>query len=117
VFADALLQARRTILIPGDYYKGGVSLSPRPVDGEEEEAKKSKVRRWMVTCKVADYDVALLYLKQSDFDLDQAIDAYMDDERWERDHPIRPSRRSNRVARPFVSRNTFGMSWIKFPSN
>lgn len=52
LFADHLLAARRTILIPGEYYKGGVSLSPRPVEGEEEEARKSKIRRWMVACKV-----------------------------------------------------------------
>ena len=55
LFSDHLLAARRTILVPGEYYKGGVSLSPRPVEGEEEELKKSKVRRWMVACKVAEY--------------------------------------------------------------
>lgn len=54
VYSDHLLQGRRTVLIPGEYYKGGVSLSPRPVDGEEEEIKKQKVRRWMVGCKVAE---------------------------------------------------------------
>ena len=55
LFSDHLLAARRTILVPGEYYKGGVSLSPRPVEGEEEELKKSKVRRWMVACKVSEY--------------------------------------------------------------
>lgn len=54
IFADHLVQGRRTVLIPGEYYKGGVSLSPRPVEGEEEELKKSKVRRFMVTTKVAE---------------------------------------------------------------
>lgn len=54
LYADHLLQARRTILIPGEYYKGGVSLSPRPAEGEEEEARKQKVRRWMVAVKVAE---------------------------------------------------------------
>lgn len=54
VFADHLIQGRKTVLIPGEYYKGGVSLSPRPAEGEEEEAKKNKVRRWMVACKVAE---------------------------------------------------------------
>lgn len=54
VFSDHLVQGRRTVIIPGEYYKGGVSLSPRPIEGEEEEAKKSKVRRWMVSCKVAE---------------------------------------------------------------
>lgn len=54
LFADHLLAARRTILIPGEFYKGGVSLSPQPVEGEEEEIRKAKIRRWMVACKVAE---------------------------------------------------------------
>lgn len=54
LFSDHLLRARRTAIIPGTHYKGGVSLSPRPVEGEEEEARKGKVRRWMVGCKVAE---------------------------------------------------------------
>lgn len=54
LYSDHLIQARRTVLIPGEYYKGGVSLSPRPVDGEEEEIRKTKVRKWMVSCKCAE---------------------------------------------------------------
>ena len=54
VFSDNLIQGRRTVLIPGGYYKGGVSLSPKPLESEEEELKKQKVRRWMVGCKVAE---------------------------------------------------------------
>lgn len=54
LFADHLLAARRTILIPGEFYKGGVSLSPQPIEGEEVEIRKAKVRRWMVACKVAE---------------------------------------------------------------
>jgi hypothetical protein len=49
-----LLAARRTVLIPGAYYKGGVSLSPRPLEGEEEEIKKTRLRKFMVRCKVAE---------------------------------------------------------------
>ncbi|KAK5164462.1 uncharacterized protein LTR77_009668 [Saxophila tyrrhenica] len=88
VYQDNLLQGRRTVLIPGEYYKGGVSLSPRPIEGEEEEMKKQKLRRWMVGCKVAEYDVAVLYLQQADWNLEAAIEAYKDDERWEKEHPI-----------------------------
>jgi len=54
VYSDQLLRGRKTILIPGEYYKGGVSLSPRPLEGEEEEARRNKVRRWMVACKNAE---------------------------------------------------------------
>lgn len=54
LYADHLLAARRTILIPGEFYKGGVSLSPRPLEGEEEEIRKGKVRKLMVGCKLAE---------------------------------------------------------------
>lgn len=57
LYADHLLAARRTVLIPAEYYRAGVSLSPRPVEGEEEELRKAKIRRWMVACKVAEYVV------------------------------------------------------------
>lgn len=60
IFADHLIQGRKTLLIPGEYYKGGVSLSPQPIEGEEEEARKNKTRRWMVACKVAEYGPLLL---------------------------------------------------------
>ncbi|PVH97084.1 hypothetical protein DM02DRAFT_533924 [Periconia macrospinosa] len=88
LYADHLLAARRTILIPGEYYKGGVSLSPRPPEGEEEEIRKGKVRKLMVGCKVSEYDVALLYLEQAHYDLDKAVAAYKADERWEKEHPL-----------------------------
>ena len=55
IYSDHLVQGRRTVLIPGEHYQGGLSLSPRPVEGEEEEAKKQKIRRWMVACKVSEY--------------------------------------------------------------
>jgi hypothetical protein len=60
--SDHLLLARRTVIIPGEYYQGGVSLSPRPVEGEEEERRKAIVRRWMVACKVAEYVSPLPHL-------------------------------------------------------
>jgi hypothetical protein len=52
IYADHLLAARKTILISGEYYKGGVAINPRPLDGEEMDMKKSKIRRFMVNCKV-----------------------------------------------------------------
>ena len=55
ITSDHLLLARRTVIIPGEFYKKGISLSPRPVDGEEEEKRKALVRRWMVTCKVSEW--------------------------------------------------------------
>lgn len=55
LFADHLLAARRAILIPGEFYKGSVSLSPEPIESEEEGIRKAKIRRWMVACKVSEY--------------------------------------------------------------
>ncbi|KAF6838047.1 hypothetical protein CPLU01_02655 [Colletotrichum plurivorum] len=88
ITSDHLLHARRTVLIPGEYYAAGVSLSPRPIEGEEEELRKSKIRRFMTGCKVSDYDVAVLYLEQAAYDLETAMEAYAGDEAWERDHPV-----------------------------
>ncbi|KAH8673670.1 hypothetical protein BX600DRAFT_433284 [Xylariales sp. PMI_506] len=92
--SDYLLAGRRTILIPSEYYKGGISLSPRPVAGEEEELRKSKIRRFMVACKVSEYDIAVLYLDQSGYDLEAAVEMYLADEAWEARHPRKgqPSR-------------------------
>lgn len=30
----------------------------------------------------------MLYLKQTDYDLDAAVDEFRDDERWESEHPL-----------------------------
>jgi len=93
--SDNLLAARRTILIPGRYLSSSpshpaksLSLSPRPVEGEAEEARKVQIRRWMVATKVADYDVAVLYLEQAGYDSQAAADAYFADEAWERENPL-----------------------------
>lgn len=60
--SDHLLLARRTVIIPGEYYKEGVSLSPRPVEGEDEERRKAVVRRWMVACKVSEYVIPCCFV-------------------------------------------------------
>ncbi|KAH8815834.1 hypothetical protein F5884DRAFT_195732 [Xylogone sp. PMI_703] len=107
ITSDHLLLGRRTIIIPGSHYKGGVSLSPRPVEGEEEERRKGTIRRWMVACKVSDYDIALLYLEQFDYSLESAIQAYRDDERWEIEHPLVGSIKGKGVKRPDGGRRRF----------
>lgn len=98
--SDHLLLGRRTVIIPGEFYKGGVSLSPRPIEGEEEELRKGKIRRFMVSCKVSEYDLAVLYLEQHGYDLDAATEAYVADEEWEAAHPAEGSARGKAVARP-----------------
>ncbi|CZR66125.1 uncharacterized protein PAC_16026 [Phialocephala subalpina] len=107
ITSDHLLLARRTVIIPAEYYKGGVSLSPRPVEGEEEERRKGIVRRWMVACKVSEYDVALLYLQQVDYDLEAAVEAYKDDERWEKEHPMEANVKGKGKTRHGVGRRRY----------
>lgn len=85
LYSDPLLAARRWVLIPRSHYTGpSLSTPPDPL----EEERKTKVRRWMVSTKCADYDVAQLYLKGSDYNLDIAIEAFKADEEWERSHPL-----------------------------
>ncbi|KAI1113214.1 hypothetical protein F5Y14DRAFT_452278 [Nemania sp. NC0429] len=99
ISSDHLLMGRRTVRIPGQYYRGGVSLSPRPIEGEEEEKRKAKIRRWMVACKVHEYDVAVLYLEKAGYDLQLATDEYFADEEWERTHPVQETRRGKTIIR------------------
>lgn len=79
-----------------------MSLSPQPVESEAEGRRKAAIRRFMVACKVADYDLAVLYLEQTvwrgatgmesesdyDYDLRAAVEAFQADELWERTHPV-----------------------------
>ncbi|TGO92362.1 hypothetical protein BPOR_0004g00070 [Botrytis porri] len=107
ITSDHLLLARKTILIPGEWYKGGVSLSPRPVEWEEEERRKSCVRRFMVGCKVSEYDIAVLYLEQANYDLELAMGIYKDDERWERENPISNKGKGKGKSRYDVAKRRF----------
>lgn len=49
----------------------------------------------MVTTKCADYNVALLYLKGSDYDLEIAVDSYKADEQWEKENPMAKGKGKN----------------------
>ncbi|PSK48586.1 hypothetical protein B9Z65_100 [Elsinoe australis] len=121
IFSDHLLRGRKTVLIPGEYYKGGVSLSPQPLESPEEEIKKGKIRRWMMACKCADvapnyrYDVAVMYLEQTEYVLDAAVQAFLDDEQWEKEHPMQEKGKKPKTPkcvgmRRFVGSATSGRS-------
>jgi hypothetical protein len=43
----------------------------------------------MVACKEPEYDVAVLYLQHADWDLERAVEGWKEDERWEREHPLK----------------------------
>jgi hypothetical protein len=53
------------------------------------------------------YDVALLYLKEVDYDLEVAIEVYKDDERWEKEHPMEASAKGKGKTRNDVGRRRF----------
>lgn len=98
VYSDNLLAARKWLLIPKAFYRGPpLSAPPDP----EEEEKKNKLRRWMVTTKCADYDIATIYLKGSDYNLDLAIEAFRVDEEWEKDHPMKENGKARQRPRRF----------------
>lgn len=85
IYSDSLLVARKFVLVPKAYYTGPpLSTPPDP----EEEERKNKVRRWMVATKCPEYNMAQLYLKGSQYNLDIAIEAFKADEQWEKDHPL-----------------------------
>lgn len=54
LYSDRLLAARRTVVIPKEYYRAGVSFSPQPVHGAEEEERRHKIWTLMQSCKVAE---------------------------------------------------------------
>jgi len=55
------------------------------------------------------YDIALLYLRQADYDVDGAVEAYISDERWEREHPMEANVKGKRKDET-PRRRRFGLS-------
>ena len=51
--------------------------------------------------------MALLYLKEVDYDLEAAIEAFKDDERWEKEHPIVSNVKGKGKTRNDVGRRRF----------
>lgn len=96
IWSDHLLTARKMVLIPGQYYQGP-SLAPDPVDDAEETERKSKIRRLMTKCKIHEYDVAVLYLEQEEWDFGRASDKFLADEQWERDHPMKGKQKASQT--------------------
>jgi hypothetical protein len=91
--SDFLLPARKIVLIPASHYNGP-SLSTPP-DPEEEE-RKNKIRKFMVLTKVVDYGVAGLYLGGSGWSVETAVGEWREDERWERENPLKAKGKEKR---------------------
>ncbi|KAL9056630.1 MAG: hypothetical protein Q9162_002801 [Coniocarpon cinnabarinum] len=88
LYSDHLLSARHEIFIPASHYQGP-SLSAEPVESEEERQQKARLRRFMIRTKCADYGIAEVYLRNAKDDVDTAVERWEDDERWERENPMR----------------------------
>lgn len=103
--ADYLLAARHTLLIPTAYITTkpntttNPSLSPHPPGDAASRERKVQIRRFMVACKEADYDAAVVYLEASGHDFDEAVARHRADAAWERANP-----------NPSPSRNSLGGS-------
>lgn len=102
--ADYLLAARNTLLIPTAYITGttggsGVSLSPHPVEDAAERERKILIRRFMVACKEADYDAAVVYLEESGYDFEEAVARHREDAEWERRNPLQAGQRKGRYTK------------------
>lgn len=94
VYSDALITARKWVLIPRSHYAGPpLSTPPDP----DEEERKTKLRRWMVATKCADYSVATLYLKGTDYNLDIAVEAFKADEEWEKRNPLKENAKGKEI--------------------
>lgn len=85
--SDHLLQARNIIRIPRSAYSG-LSLSPKSHLSDEDIERRRILRRFMVACKISEYDVAKLYLEDAEWDDKLAMERWRDDSEWEKAHPL-----------------------------
>lgn len=66
---------------------------------------------WLIKRSIAPrhrYDVALLYLQQADYNLEEAMAAFKDDERWEKEHPLEAARKGKAKAPDTSQRRKWG---------
>jgi hypothetical protein len=88
LFVDAHLLARQAIAIPATHYSGP-SHSARP---EEDDEKKSLVKRFQLRTKCVDVKMAEVYLEAADGGLEEAVETYRGDEGWVKEQEERERR-------------------------
>jgi hypothetical protein len=49
-----------------------------------------------------------MYLQQADYDLEQAIEAFKADERWEKEHPLEAAKKGKAKASQSAGRRKWG---------
>lgn len=96
LFSDHLLQARRTIEIPSPPYNGPSLSQPPTEEEQEQEVKKSKIKRFQLKTKCIDFDSAKVYLKEAGWDEELAAKNWLADERWVKDNPMRERNTGNK---------------------
>lgn len=52
--------------------------------------------------------MAVLYLKEAEYDLDLAIGVYQDDEKWESEHPAHPTAKGKESSFSILKRRFIG---------
>lgn len=88
LFSDHMLHARRGIEIPSPPYNGP-SLSHPPTEEElEQEAKKSKIKRFQLKTKCVDFDSAEVYLEEAGWNEELAANNWLADEKWVKENPM-----------------------------
>lgn len=90
LFADTLLPARRTVIIPftKSFPQGSVSMSPNSSDPGVDDSKV-RLKRFQLQTKCVDYKMAQWYITQAGGDERKAVETWKDDEAWEKLHPNR----------------------------
>lgn len=58
------------------------------------------------------YDVALLYLEQASYNLEQAITAYKADEEWEKEHSLEAAKKGKSKASQSSGRRKWGFGGL-----
>ncbi|KAJ3146480.1 hypothetical protein HDU89_006162 [Geranomyces variabilis] len=83
LFSDATLPARSKLLIPSPSSSSSSSLSPTPPATDE---RKRLVKRFQLVAKCIDADEAWSYMRQNEFMLEQALEQWWADVKWEREN-------------------------------
>lgn len=109
LFLDHLLHARRTIKITGPPCNGP-SLSDVPTEEEQEQdAEKSKIKRFQLKTKCGDIDSAEVYLKDSGWNEDLAEKNWLADERWARENPMMERSTGGKIKEVVDKRGKWGL--------
>src|SRR5271156_194334 len=78
---DNLMHARHYVFIPGYH---GPSLSREPEEPEEVEIRKIALKRFQLISKCVDYKMATIYMENSGWNIEAAVEKYNDDIAWEK---------------------------------